>query len=195
MIYRSFGADPHPTSHTCGNTRLHEWGFKQYRQRPPHSGALRADPPPPGELFGGAHEPVPSTSSSFSSPSSPSSPHFTLTTTPSNAPSTLSHHLHSSSPPQLSNTLMSKTSRFASVSSLAPPPQLLPLMDSIVASSSSSSSKSSSSSQKVKRDVRAVDKFIELAIVLDESMVSLQCSQLLLLLFCPVCLKSCFQTN
>lgn len=139
MIYRSFGSDPTPTSHTCGNTRLHEWGFKQYRQRPPHTAAhLKADPPEVESLP--EVQLVPSTS-----------PFFTLTT---NSPSNAS----------LPHPSSSKSSLFASIASLAAP-EVRPLMESISASQSRSNAK-------VKRDVRAVDKFIELAIVLDESMVS-----------------------
>lgn len=98
VIYRYFSETK--SKHTCGNTRMHEWGFKQYRKRPP-------------------------------SPSAAASP-------------------------------LSQAEGSPSASSLS----------SLPSSAVSAPTITSSSAAKGRRDVRAVDKFIELALILDQAMVS-----------------------
>lgn len=99
VIYRYFSETK--TRHTCGNSNMHEWGFKQYRKKPGLPAPLSSD-----------HQA--DDSDSLAEPSS------------------------------------------------------FPYSD--VPSSSSSSSLRSRYMLKDKRDVRAVDKFIELAVILDKAM-------------------------
>lgn len=110
VIYRYFSETK--SKHTCGNTRMHEWGFKQYRKRP----AL-----------------TPSAAASTSAQSASGSGSGSDSTQPPSSPSA------------------------ASLTSYA----AIPL--------------NASFPVKGRRDVRAVDKYIELALILDQAMVSHRC--------------------
>ena len=111
VIYRYFSETR--SKHTCGNTRMHEWGFKQYRKRPSsQSSALQAS------------------------------------SSPSLSPSDSNLEPGSNNDPRNGGLLSSSRPR----------------------SEAKSRTSGLTEQHKQKRDVRAVEKYVELALVLDKSM-------------------------